>query len=219
MLQAYLGKTEGGLKRRPRRPQKGELMYSFPDFVQFLVSGVAVGCIYGLAGVGLVGIYNASRVINFAQGTFVMMGGMLTYVPRDLQNFRWCAAAIALPPPVESRHAAWRWTFFRPPVTPEECAHLQYGFWRRSALASPTDNAVRTCSATGRTTSRFSLVAKPITFSRRIARSQLSAHRRLPPHHYPSLLHRAVQVFAGKGKAMRASAINGEATSLLGVSY
>lgn len=47
---------------------------------QSLVSGVAVGCIYGLIGIGFCVIYNASGIVNFAQGVFVMLGGIVTYV-------------------------------------------------------------------------------------------------------------------------------------------
>jgi branched-chain amino acid transport system permease protein len=54
-----------------------------PDFSylpQIALSGIAVGCIYGLIGIGFCVIYNASGIVNFAQGAFVMLGGMLTYV-------------------------------------------------------------------------------------------------------------------------------------------
>jgi branched-chain amino acid transport system permease protein len=47
-------------------------------FLQFLVSGITVGAIYALVGLGFSIIYNASHVINFAQGEFVMLGGMGT---------------------------------------------------------------------------------------------------------------------------------------------
>lgn len=50
----------------------------FSDFLQFLISGVTVGAIYALVGLGFSVIYNASNVINFAQGEFVMIGGMAT---------------------------------------------------------------------------------------------------------------------------------------------
>jgi branched-chain amino acid transport system permease protein len=49
-------------------------------FVQTLVNGFSVGCIYGLIGIGFCVIYNASGIVNFAQGAFVMLGGMITYV-------------------------------------------------------------------------------------------------------------------------------------------
>src|SRR6478736_2348171 len=54
-----------------------------PDLVQLvqsLVSGVGVGLIYGLVGIGFCVIYNASGIVNFAQGVFVMLGGMITHV-------------------------------------------------------------------------------------------------------------------------------------------
>ncbi len=48
------------------------------EFLQFLFSGLTVGAIYALVGLGFSIIYNASHVINFAQGEFVMIGGMAT---------------------------------------------------------------------------------------------------------------------------------------------
>src|SRR3954452_8226631 len=47
---------------------------------QSVVSGIAIGCVYGLIGIGFCVIYNASGIVNFAQGAFVMLGGMVTYV-------------------------------------------------------------------------------------------------------------------------------------------
>lgn len=47
---------------------------------QIIVSGLGIGCIYGLIGIGFSVIYNASGIVNFAQGAFVMLGGMITHV-------------------------------------------------------------------------------------------------------------------------------------------
>jgi branched-chain amino acid transport system permease protein len=47
------------------------------QFLQFLFSGLTVGATYALAALGFTLIYNASQVINFAQGEFIMLGGML----------------------------------------------------------------------------------------------------------------------------------------------
>jgi len=46
------------------------------QWVQFLASGLTAGSIYALVALGFSIIFNASRVINFAQGEFVMIGGM-----------------------------------------------------------------------------------------------------------------------------------------------
>lgn len=47
------------------------------QLLQFLFSGLTVGATYALAALGFTLIYNASNVINFAQGEFIMLGGML----------------------------------------------------------------------------------------------------------------------------------------------
>jgi branched-chain amino acid transport system permease protein len=47
--------------------------------VQSFIDGIAVGLLYGLVGIGFSVIYNASGIVNFAQGVFVMLGGMITY--------------------------------------------------------------------------------------------------------------------------------------------
>ena len=48
------------------------------SLAQYLLSGLTVGAIYALVALGFSIIYNASHVINFAQGEFVMIGGMAT---------------------------------------------------------------------------------------------------------------------------------------------
>ncbi|WP_249695759.1 branched-chain amino acid ABC transporter permease [Stappia sp. WLB 29] len=49
-----------------------------PELLQFCVSGLTVGAVYALVALGFTIIYNASDVVNFAQGEFVMIGGMTT---------------------------------------------------------------------------------------------------------------------------------------------
>lgn len=46
------------------------------QILQFLFSGITLGAAYTLAALGFSMIYNASGVINFAQGEFIMIGGM-----------------------------------------------------------------------------------------------------------------------------------------------
>ncbi|WP_435105748.1 branched-chain amino acid ABC transporter permease [Arhodomonas sp. AD133] len=50
----------------------------FGEFLQYLFSGLTTGATYALVGLGFAIIYNASHVINFAQGEFLMIGGMGT---------------------------------------------------------------------------------------------------------------------------------------------
>ena len=46
------------------------------QWLQYVASGLTAGAIYALVALGFSIIYNASRAINFAQGEFVMIGGM-----------------------------------------------------------------------------------------------------------------------------------------------
>ncbi|MFT6916596.1 MAG: branched-chain amino acid transport system permease protein [Motiliproteus sp.] len=48
------------------------------EFLQYLFTGITIGATYALVGLGFSIIYNASHVINFAQGEFLMIGGMCT---------------------------------------------------------------------------------------------------------------------------------------------
>lgn len=45
--------------------------------LQFVMSGITVGSIYGLVALGFTLVFNATGIINFAQGQFVMVGGLL----------------------------------------------------------------------------------------------------------------------------------------------
>ncbi len=47
--------------------------------LQWVLSGLTVGSIYALVAIGFSIIYSSTRVINFAQGGFSMLGGMLMY--------------------------------------------------------------------------------------------------------------------------------------------
>lgn len=69
------------------------------QFLQFLFSGVTVGATYALAALGFTLIYNASNVINFAQGEFIMLGGMLavTFTQAGLPLPVVLVLAIAIP--------------------------------------------------------------------------------------------------------------------------
>jgi branched-chain amino acid transport system permease protein len=46
------------------------------QLTQYILSGFATGAIYSLIGLGFAIIYNSTGIINFAQGEFVMLGGM-----------------------------------------------------------------------------------------------------------------------------------------------
>ena len=65
-------------------------MASPSDLLQYVISGATLGSTYGLAGLGFTVIFNTTEIINFAQGEFVMLGGMLAVFA-----IRWGGAAAA----------------------------------------------------------------------------------------------------------------------------
>jgi branched-chain amino acid transport system permease protein len=49
------------------------------DFLQLLVSGLSIGAVYALVALGFVVIFRATGVINFAQGSLVVLGAYLLH--------------------------------------------------------------------------------------------------------------------------------------------
>ncbi len=47
------------------------------QLIQYLFTGLTVGSIYALVALGFTMIYNATSIINLAQGEFVMLGGLI----------------------------------------------------------------------------------------------------------------------------------------------
>jgi branched-chain amino acid transport system permease protein len=54
------------------------------QLAQYLASGLVVGGVYALIGLGFVIVYRVTRIINFAQGEFVMLGALLMVTGRHL---------------------------------------------------------------------------------------------------------------------------------------
>ncbi|HLA80454.1 MAG TPA: branched-chain amino acid ABC transporter permease [Thermoleophilia bacterium] len=49
------------------------------NWIQLLVTGITTGSLYALIALGFVTIYRSSRIVNMAQGSFVMFGGLFTF--------------------------------------------------------------------------------------------------------------------------------------------
>jgi len=57
------------------------------DFLQMIVSGIAVGSSYALMGIAMVIIYRASEVPNFAQGEMALIASYFTFMLLDQYGF------------------------------------------------------------------------------------------------------------------------------------
>ncbi len=66
--------------------------------LQYLTSGIATGCTFALVATGFVAIYRVTRVVNFAQGVFAVVGGMAAFalLGHGLPHFAAEALAVAV---------------------------------------------------------------------------------------------------------------------------
>ncbi|HUJ74269.1 MAG TPA: branched-chain amino acid ABC transporter permease [bacterium] len=61
--------------------------------LQYLLSGITTGSVYAIVGIGFSIIYSSTGIINFAQGEFLMLGGMIAV---SLEPHMPLALAIAI---------------------------------------------------------------------------------------------------------------------------
>jgi len=63
---------------------------------QYIISGLTTGSVYALIAVGFTLVYNTCDLINFAQGEFAMLGGMLAVTLLGLGLPLWLAMVLAV---------------------------------------------------------------------------------------------------------------------------
>lgn len=67
------------------------------EWIQYLITGITLGSVYALIALGYVTIYRSSRIVNMAQGSFVMFGGLFTFsMYQELGLPYWLSGIIAL---------------------------------------------------------------------------------------------------------------------------
>jgi len=49
----------------------------YSQIIQYVLSGITIGSVYAIIALGFNIIYNSTSIINFAQGEFVMLGGLI----------------------------------------------------------------------------------------------------------------------------------------------
>lgn len=62
--------------------------------VEYLISGIAIGCGFALLASGFVVIFRVTEVINLAQGTFAVMGGFVAYSALSSAGFPQVVAEV-----------------------------------------------------------------------------------------------------------------------------
>ena len=63
-------------------------------FLQFLFSGLTIGSVYALVGLGFNVIYNATSIINLAQGEFVVIGGLVMWFFTESMKMPFAVAVL-----------------------------------------------------------------------------------------------------------------------------
>ncbi len=69
-------------------------MTDLVELLQTTISGVSVGCIYGLVALGLVMLFKATEVLSFVQGEIMMMSAFIAYSCVSIFNLPYIAAVV-----------------------------------------------------------------------------------------------------------------------------
>ena len=59
------------------------------EFISFLVNGLSLGSIYAIIALGYTMVYGIAKMLNFAHGDIIMVGGYLVFT---------CMNSLSLPP-------------------------------------------------------------------------------------------------------------------------
>ena len=78
---------------------------SVEQFIQGIIGGLAIGCIYSLIALGITMIIRATEILHFAQGEIMMIGAMTAgalvttagAVPTGASNFETRAVILSSP--------------------------------------------------------------------------------------------------------------------------
>ena len=66
------------------------------DFLQYLFTGLCIGCFYALIATTYNIIYNATEIVNFSQGEFVMFGAISMVSFYRLTHSLWLAFLVSI---------------------------------------------------------------------------------------------------------------------------
>ena len=65
------------------------------EVLQLLISGISLGCVYGLIALGFVIIYKATEMVNFAQGDIMMLGAYAAFTYINIAGMPFFLGVIA----------------------------------------------------------------------------------------------------------------------------
>jgi branched-chain amino acid transport system permease protein len=66
-----------------------QILFSAPIFtLQLLIDGILIGAIFALAAYGMAMVWGVMKIINFAQGEFVILGGFFLFSLTRIVSYR-----------------------------------------------------------------------------------------------------------------------------------
>src|SRR5580692_12484538 len=78
------------------QPRENSYMPSWAEFQPYIVTGLALGGLYALSGVGLVVLYRATGVLNLAFGAVGAMGAFIAYSIIKAGNPGWVGWIVCI---------------------------------------------------------------------------------------------------------------------------
>ena len=52
------------------------------EFLSYLISGISLGSVYAIIALGYTMVYGIAKMLNFAHGDVIMIGGLVSVCPR-----------------------------------------------------------------------------------------------------------------------------------------
>ena len=180
------------------------------DFLQYCVSGIIIGLIYGIIGIGLTVIYGMMKIVNIAHGEFLMLGAYLLFTFVTLGVGFFAGIVLDLAVTAAAAFLVYRLyvrAFVAKPILTTTLATLGLSFFLRNLALlvwGPEPHAVPSPFGSGAVV--VGGVSVPFTscFALAIAVGVMA-------------LGHAFLTFSRTGKAMRATFQNREVATLVGV--
>jgi branched-chain amino acid transport system permease protein len=90
------------------------LLSDYDRWLQLLVTGITMGCVYAVIALGFAIVYRSSRGVNLAQGSFAMVGGLLAFSFLEGAGLAyWLAAILSVVVVAVIALLAWRFVLTR----------------------------------------------------------------------------------------------------------
>ena len=67
------------------------------EFLSYLISGISLGSVYAIIALGYTMVYGIAKMLNFAHGDVIMIGGYISYTAVSAMNVPgWLSVIIAM---------------------------------------------------------------------------------------------------------------------------